>query len=353
MRLIQFKIPPVVILRVGLVEGDSVFDLTNLNPFWDNIYSIFIEARKANKTLEEFIDSSKFRQYCRTMNYSELLKNRPGDEGGWILPPINHPDPSDCMVTGTGLTHLGSMSQRDKMHKSHSAVQQKNRDEVKQKTDSQKMFEMGLEGGKPEYGKRGIAPEWFYKGNGLILRGYNDYLDIPSFSEDGGEEPEIVGCYIIGKDGVPYRLGFAIANEWSDHITERVNYLWLAPSKLRTCSIGPELITDQSFKDIRGYCRIYRGNDMLYDSGELLTGEDNMSHSLANLEDHHFKYPQFRTPGDVHIHFFGTMKLSFGNRSAFQDDDKIEIHFDSMGADLVNYVRRIPTDSAPVIIQKG
>ena len=94
-------------------------------------------------------------------------------------------------------------------------------------------------------------------------------------------------------------------------------------------------------------------NDMLYDSGELLTGEDNMSHSLANLEDHHFKYPQFRTPGDVHIHFFGTMKLSFGNRSAFQDDDKIEIHFDSMGADLVNYVKRIPTDSDPVIVQKG
>ena len=344
MRLIQFNIPPVVILRVGVVEGDTVFDLTDLNPFWDNIYSIFIEARKVNKTLEEFIDSSKFRQYCGTMNYCELLKNRPGDKGGWILPPINHPDPSHCMVTGTGLTHLGSMSQRDKMHKV---------EEAKQKTDSQKIFEMGLIGGKPEYGKRGIAPEWFYKGTGSILRGHNDFLDIPSFSEDGGEEPEIVGCYVIGEDGVPYRLGFAIANEWSDHITERVNYLWLAPSKLRTCSIGPELITDQNFKDIRGYCRIYRENQMIYDSGELLTGEDNMSHSLANLEDHHFKYPQFRIHDNVHVHFFGTMKLSFGNRSAFQENDRIEIHFDSMGSDLVNYVRRISPDPNPVIIKKG
>jgi len=344
MRLIQFNSPPAVILRVGLVEDDTVFDLTNLDPSCDSIYRIFIKAKKENKTLEEYIDGRKFRQYCQKLSYSELIKNRPGDKGGWILPPINHPDPAHCIVTGTGLTHLGSMAQRDKMHKA---------DEIKQKTDSQKMFEMGLEGGKPEHGKRGIAPEWFYKGNGTILRGYHDFLDIPSFSEDGGEEPEIVGCYIIGEDGVPYRLGFAIANEWSDHITERVNYLWLAPSKLRTCSIGPELITDQTFKDIRGYCRIYRGSDMLYDSGELLTGEDNMSHSLANLEDHHFKYPQFRLPGDVHIHFFGTMKLSFGNRSAFQDDDKIEIHFGNMGADLVNYVKRIPSNSRPVIIQKA
>jgi hypothetical protein len=343
MRLIQFNKPPAAILRVGLIDGDTVFDLTSLDPSWNNIYRIFIEARKANNTLEEFIDSRKFRQYCRTVNYSELFKNRPGDEGGWILPPINHPDPAHCIITGTGLTHLGSMSQRDKMHS----------DEIKQKTDSQKMFEMGLDGGKPERGKRGIAPEWFYKGTGIILRGHNDFLDIPSFSEDGGEEPEIVGCYAIGDDGVPYRIGFAISNEWSDHITERVNYLWLAPSKLRTCSIGPELITDQTFKDIKGYCRIYRGNDMLYDSGELLTGENNMSHSLANLEDHHFKYPQFRIHGDVHIHFFGTMKLSFGSRSAFQNDDRIEIHFDGMGSNLVNYAKRIPTDSVPIAVCKA
>jgi hypothetical protein len=226
-------------------------------------------------------------------------------------------------------------------------------DELKQKTDSQKMFEMGLEGGKPESGQRGIQPEWFYKGTGSILRGYNDFLDIPLFSEDCGEEPEIVGCYIIGNDRVPYRLGFTVGNEWSDHITERGNYLWLAASKLRTCSIGPELITNQSFKDIRGGCRIHRGSTVIYDSGELLTGEDNMSHSLANLEDHHFKFPQFRSPGDVHLHYFGTMKLSSGSRSSFQNDDKIQIHFEGMGSDLVNYVRRIPFDSIPVTVQQG
>jgi hypothetical protein len=352
MRLIQFMISDVG-RRVGLIEGDSVFDLSSFNSNWNSIYKIFFEALQAGKNLEEYIYNSDFRKSPVTLGYSELLIQRPGEKM-WVLPPLDHPDPAHCMVTGTGLTHLGSASQRHTMHKK--AVHPWNggvTDELTQKTDSQKMFEMGLEGGKPESGKRGIQPEWFYKGTGSILRGYNDFLDIPSFSEDCGEEPEIVGCYIIVSTRVPYRLGFTIGNEWSDHIMERGNYLWLAASKLRTCSIGPELITNQSFKDIRGRCRIYRGSKVIYDSGELLTGEVNMSHSLANLEDHYFKFPQFRAPGDVHIHYFGTMKLSSGSRDAFQNDDKIQIHFEGMGSDLVNYVRRIPFNTVPVIVRKG
>jgi hypothetical protein len=337
--------------RVGLIEDDSVFDLSSFHSDWKSIYIVFLQALQAGKSLEAYIYNSGFRKSAVILGYTELLTHRPGGKM-WILPPLDHPDPAHCMVTGTGLTHLGGASQRNTMHKT--AVSDSGKaDELKQKTDSQKMFEMGLDGGKPEAGKRGVQPEWFYKGTGAILRGYNDFLDIPSFSEDCGEEPEIVGCYIIGDNRVPYRLGFTIGNEWSDHITEKGNYLWLAASKLRTCSIGPELITDQSFKHIRGRCRIYRGRAVIYDSGELLTGEDNMNHSLSNLEDHHFKFSQFRVPGDVHIHYFGTMKLSSGCRGAFQNDDKIQIHFEDMGSDLVNYVERIPFDSVPGHVRKG
>jgi hypothetical protein len=339
--------------RVGLIEEDSVFDLSSFNPDWNSIYKIFFNALQAGKNLEGYVYNSDFRKSPVTRGYHELLTNRPGEKM-WILPPLDHSDPAHCVVTGTGLTHLGSASQRNTMHKIAVHLSDGGAtDELKQKTDSQKMFEMGLEGGKPESGKRGIQPEWFYKGTGSILRGHNDFLDIPSFSEDCGEEPEIAGCYIIGNNLVPYRLGFSIGNEWSDHITERSNYLWLAASKLQTCSIGPELITNQSFKNIKGRCRIHRGSTVIYNSGELLTGEDNMSHSLANLEDHHFKFHQFRVPGDVHIHYFGTMKLSSGNRVAYQNNDKIQIHFEGMGSDLVNYVRRIPFDSIPVTVQKG
>ena len=33
-----------------------------------------------------------------------------------LLAPLDHPDPAHCLVTGTGLTHIGSAQARDAMH---------------------------------------------------------------------------------------------------------------------------------------------------------------------------------------------------------------------------------------------
>jgi len=271
------------------------------------------------------------------------LRAKSGDKNGWLLAPLDHPtNVAHCLVTGTGLTHLGSTEARDQMHKQSTQVSEKD------KTDSQKMFEMGVKGGKPAPNTRGVQPEWFYKGTGVVLRGLNDFLDIPEFTEDGGEEPEVVGCYIISKDGTPYRIGFTVCNEWSDHQVEKVNYLWLAPSKLRMFAMGPELVLLKSFDSLRGTCKITRGKEVLYDSGTLYSGEEHMCHSLLNIEDHHFKYPQFRIPGDVHLHTYGTSKLSFPNRKLFQTGDKIEIEFEGMGPPLVTFVNKVPHSPKPV-----
>jgi hypothetical protein len=342
MHLIQFMLPREG-RRVGLVEGDIAHDLTAIDPAWTHVYHLFHTARATRRSLEETVRQALAEGQPPQVDYDMLWQAAPGGKQGWLLPPLDHPDPGHCYIGGTGLTHLGSTQARDQMHKSADLPQ----------TDSERMFQMGVQGGKPEPGKRGIAPECFIKGTGVILRGHRDKLDIPSYARDGGEEPEVVGCYIIGEDGVPYRLGYAIGNEWSDHAMERVNYLWLAPSKLRTCAMGPELVTDEDFQDIRGRCRILRGENVLYDSGELLTGEAHMSHSLANMEDHHFKHDQFRVPGDVHLYFFGTMKLSFASRGVFEGGDAIEIDFPSMGRPLVNTVRRYAPDDHPVAVRKA
>ena len=344
MRLIQFQLPAKG-RRTGYIDGEHVIDLTSINAEWTQTYNLFLEARRSGNTIDAHLAATPTETADQVL-YNQLLTGRQGDPSGWILPPLDHPDPVHCTVSGTGLTHLGSMEARDQMHTIADT------DEAA-KTDSQKMFEMGLRDGKPAPGQRGIQPEWFYKGNGTILRGRNDFLDIPDFSEDGGEEPEIVGCYVIDDEGIPCRLGFTIGNEWADHPMERVNYLWLALSKMRVCAVGPELVTDESFTDIRGSCRIVRESEEIYHSGDLLTGEAHMSHTLANLEDHHFKYPHFRIPGDVHLHYFGTMKLSFPDRPTYQTGDEIEIQFDGMGAPLVNYVRQIPISKTPVGVEKG
>ena len=135
-------------------------------------------------------------------------------------------------------------------------------------------------------------------------------LCAPDFALDGGEEPEIAGIYLVDGDGNPRRLGFALANEFSDHVTERGNYLWLAHSKLRPASIGAELLLGELPQDVRGTSRILRDGATMWEK-PFLSGEANMSHSIANLEHHHFKYDLCRRPGDVHVHFFGTATLSF------------------------------------------
>ena len=161
-----------------------------------------------------------------------------------LLPPIDHADPAHLLLTGTGLTHLGSAEGRDRMHR---AI-----DEAAQQTDSMKMFLMGVEGGKPPSGP-GVQPEWFYKGDGASLVAPGAPLPSPAFALDAGEEPEIAGIYLIDQDGGPVRLGHALANEFSDHVTERGNYLWLAHSKLRPAALGPELLLGELPAPCRGH----------------------------------------------------------------------------------------------------
>ncbi|EKE72334.1 AraD1 family protein [Gallaecimonas xiamenensis] len=247
---------------------------------------------------------------------------------GRLLTPFDHPDPAHLYVTGTGLTHLGSADTRAKMH-----AQAGNKEAAL--TDSMKMFKMGLEGGKPAEGQPGVQPEWFYKGDGSIVVAPGQALTSPAFALDGGEEPEIAGFYINDEQGQPWRIGFALGNEFSDHVTERQNYLYLAHSKLRPCAVGPELLVGELPRDIRGYSRILRDGAVLWEK-PFLSGEDNMSHSIANLEDHHFKYPVFNRPGDAHLHFFGTATLSFGDGIETQAGDIFEIGAPDFGRALQN-----------------
>lgn len=258
-----------------------------------------------------------------TEDYAAALKE------SRVLSPVDHPDPAHCIITGTGLTHLGSAAARDGMHKKLSGAA----DEL---TDSLKMFKLGLEGGKPRSRREaGVQPEWFYKGDGSWLVGPGQPLPLPSFALDGGEEPELAGLYLIDDRGRPVRLGFALGNEYSDHVTERQNYLYLAHSKLRHSAIGPEMVTGRIPASIEGMSRIIRKGRVIWEK-PFLTGEANMSHTLANLEYHHFKYDGFRRPGDLHIHYFGTATLSIADNVKTEDGDVFEIAADLFGAPLRN-----------------
>ncbi|MDO6964359.1 AraD1 family protein [Rhizobium alvei] len=285
-----------------------------------SVRALALEAARTGQSLVSVIEARGFGMEIDL----ETVRNE-----GRFLPPITHPDPAHLHLTGTGLTHLGSAATRDSMHKKTTEAAEETL------TDSMKMFRMGLENGKPAPGETGVQPEWFYKGNGTQAIASEQPLISPSFALDGGEEPEMAGIYVIGDDGVPYRVGFAVSNEFSDHVTERINYLYLAHSKLRQASFGPEIRIGAPPEDIRGTSRIRRGDQVIFEK-PFLSGEANMSHTFANLEYHHFKYGLFRQPGDVHVHMFGTATLSFADGIKPEEGDVFEIEVPEFGLALRN-----------------
>jgi hypothetical protein len=319
------------------------------------VYELARLAIESHKSLNNHIGQ---RDSDDRLEYDEVYEGR----SDWqLLSPIDHPEPSRCFVTGTGLTHKGSAENRQSMHevagsREHGARSKEAEillpapgSQLPALSDSMKMFQIGLDGGRPAAGCIGAAPEWFYKGVGTIVRAHNQPLSVPPHGLDGGEEAEVAGIYIIGPDGMPHRIGLAQGNEFSDHVMESENYLYLAPSKLRDCSLGPELVLDPTFDDVPGTATIERGGKIIWQAAQA-TGEQRMCHSIANLEHHHFKHAERRRRGDVHIHFFGADMFSFKDRLRLEDGDVMSIVFNGFGRALRNPIRVDSSEESLVVV---
>ncbi len=299
----------------------------------ERIYDLALEAGRTGATLENLVLT---RLSGEKVDYLPIIAEKR------LLPPLDHPDPAHCLVTGTGLTHLGSAQARDAMHARAAANAPI--------TDSMRLFQLGLEGGKPSAGGISVQSEWFFKGNGYAVVPPEQPLISPAFALDGGEEAELVGLYVIAKSGDVLRVGFALGNEISDHVMEAQNFLYLAHSKLRPCSFGPELLLGEAPAHISGLVSIQRDGSTLWEA-PFLTGEGNMSFTIANLEHHHFKYELFRQPGDVHCHYFGTATLSRNAGIVTRPGDRFEISAPDFGRPLRNTLEWSAADPKGISIK--
>ncbi|MDR6804973.1 hypothetical protein J2Y45_002719 [Dyadobacter sp. BE34] len=291
-----------------------------------SVYEAALEAIDTKKPLAELLLAARS---DTKLHYDDVYA---GTSEWKLLPAFDCPgDPFRCLVAGTGLTHKNSALSRQAMHAATEGTKP---------TDSIIMYEWGVENGFPAPGEIGVQPEWFYKGNGSVLRAHGETLEVPDFGDDGGEEPEVAGIYIVDRQGIPHRIGFATGNEFSDHVMEKKNYLYLAPSKLRQCAIGPELLIGGDFCDIKGNVRVsdvrVSAGEQVKWSADIRTGEQNMAHSLENLEYHHFKYPGHRLPLQAHVHFFGADAFSFGSKLLLENDDLMTVYWEGLGRPLQN-----------------
>jgi len=318
--------------RVGVVSDDG--NVLQVVRGAQRVFDLALDAIRSGTSLEKAITQ---RLSDDSENYADVIAEKR------VFVPFDHPDPYHHLVTGTGLSHLGSAAARDAMHSKLQAAEA-------ELTDSMKMFKWGVEGGKPDTGKIGVAPEWFYKGDGSCVVAPEHVLDFPAHALDGGDEVEVVGLYVTADNGRIYRAGFALGNEYSDHVMERRNYLYLAHSKLRQCSYGPELLLGDLPANVTGHARLRRGDNIVWEQ-DWLSGEDNMCHSIANLEHHHFKYREFRRPGDVHVHFFGAATGSFTGNIETSPGDVFEIASAAFGKPLRNSLGQKTGDEQLVTVQ--
>jgi hypothetical protein len=315
--------------QIGVPSADGA--LLQILTRFDRVYDLACQAIRSHVKLEQLIAGHLSGDFA---DYQQIVDQRR------LLPPLDHLDPARCLVTLTGLTHLGSAKSRDQMHAaSHPELL----------TDSARMFQIGLQGGKPEPGQIGAQPEWAFKGDGRSIVAPEQPLTQPAYAEDGGEEAEIAGLYVIADDGTPWRVGFSLGNEFSDHLLESRNYLYLAHSKLRQCSIGPELLIGDLPASVTGSVGIVRRRELVW-TGSFQSGEQHMSHSIANLEHHHFKYDLFRRPGDVHVHFFGASSVSFGAKIRAQEGDVFQVDVPQFGRPLRNELK-IDHTSPPIKVR--
>lgn len=314
--------------RVALVDEPNIRLLETCS----TIYELAHIAIAAGIKLS---DIARQRATREAIDYDAVYSGR----SEWrLLPAIDHPGESArCVISGTGLTHVGSARDRQSMHAAT----------TEDMTDSMRMFQWGVEGGRPAAGSVGVPPEWFYKGTGSALRAHGEPLEIPAYAEDGGEEAEIAGVYLVAPNGQPHRIGMATGNEFSDHQFEKRNYLNLAGSKLRPCALGPELVVDPEFESVPVVVTIEREGNVLW-TKTFRSGETEMCHSLQNIEHHHFKFAPHRRPGDLHIHFFGTDCLSFSDNIRLQHGDVMQVAIEGYGRPLRNAVHIDKSKPAPI-----
>ncbi|NQV99861.1 MAG: GguC protein [Rhodospirillales bacterium] len=284
--------------EVVVREGTEAYIVNNAG----SLYALAMEAADQGAKLVDII--SRHGLGAAVDLESAYSENR-------ILAPISHSDTAHLYVTGCGLTHPGAVTISDA-------------------------------------GQTGVQPDWFFRGNGTTVVGAGTALELPAFANDGSEQPEIAGIYIIDKTATPRRIGFALANGFSDHVLARQSAVCLAHSKLRQTAVGPEIMIGALPRSITGNARILRNGAPIRERA-FLAGEDNMSVAIENLEVDHFKHAQFRQPGDVHIHLFGTVTLSFADGVKTTADDIFEIEAAAFGLSLRNPMRR--TDAVPFAVK--
>ena len=235
---------------------------------------------------------------------------------------------------GAGVGH-GTDASRQREGAPGDAPRRVNRAAEEAITDSMRMFQWGVEGGRPQKARSASRPSGSTRAMAPSSALPSSHWRFRLTPKTAAKKPRSPASTIIDRDGTPCRIGMVNGNEFSDHKFEKRNYLNLAGSKLRPCSLGPELVFEAEFDNVPGEVRIERAGSALWRKPDRKRRTEHV--------------PQPCQPGasplqvcgpsparHVHVHFFGADALSFGDGVALRDGDMAEVSFEGFGRPLRN-----------------
>ncbi|MGP9791979.1 hypothetical protein [Roseinatronobacter sp. NSM] len=178
---------------------------------------------------------------------------------GRVLAPIHHPDPTQMFLSGAILNDAGFVETAS-----------------------------------------AVATAWTYKGDGRAIGAPGMALLVNDRTLDRGTGPSVAVVYIVSDSGTPFRIGCAMANDFSDRILTTQSYASMAQGGLRPLGLGPELVLATLPERIRGSLRLVTDADAITDIS-VSTGQDGLKAVITRLERDHFASGSLCQPGQLHI----------------------------------------------------
>ena len=336
MKLVQFVDPksgsdsP----RLGLVEGDTVVDLTAVAPHPQSLHDVYYAHGGHSAGLESTV-ASIAGSASRAPRYpiDELLANAPDARRPRLIRPVSPPpgSPHKLRIWLAGVTHADSAKLREI--------------EAKQATGGAvNVYEQKYR----ECADGGI-PELFAKTDPDDLVGPGEPIARPTDTKRLVPETELVTVYGLNAAGRIERLGYTGGNDYTDNGIEAENPLNLPQAKNwhgGCASLGPVFVTDSAFDDadVAVSCEVVRnGIRVAYKEGR--TGQSNLNtpDGLYHLERSLFSRLPLM-PGVLQILYWGT-PIVFADedlQDGLQEGDAVRLVFGGGIGVLENPIRPFP-----------
>ena len=299
MRLVQFFVPELG-KRVGVVEGETVVDITEVAPTTLALLERAVaEGKSFEAKAKEALDEAR-RRGAQTVDFNSL-QNPPSPDKPHLLLPIDAAE-----VWGAGVTYKRSAEERD--------------------LDSQTDIYTRV-----YFSDR---PELFFKATLPRCALPFGEIGIRSDSEFTAVEAEV--AVVIGSDNRP--VAFTLCNDVSAWDIERANPLYLPQSKIYAgcCSFGPMLVTAEQIADpysIFVRCRVIRDGKVVFE-GEASTAQ------LSRRYEELIAFLRRDNPIPIGTVLTTGTGIMPPPEAALRDGDIVEIESPQLGK-LVNRVRKL------------